>query len=108
MKARRIRKGFSLLELIAVITLIGIVAAVAMYRLNGVNKDAAGDKVASENVALIQSAVERYAFDNGGSFPADTAALVSGGYLATDPNDNPPHSGGSFSIDGSGKVTYTK
>ena len=101
MKARLNRKGFSLLEMIAVITLIGIVAAVTLYRLNGVNQNTARNNVANENVALIQAAVERYYFENG-SFPTDVGTLVPT-YLPSNPKA--PHPSGSYSIS-SGIVSY--
>ena len=101
MKARLNRKGFSLLEMIAVITLIGIVAAVTLYRLNGVNQNTARTNVANENVALIQAAVERYYFENG-SFPTDVGTLVPT-YLPSTPKA--PHASGSYAI-ADGIVSY--
>ena len=85
MKTRTRKKGFSLLELVAVVTLIGIVAAVTMYRLNGVDQTTAKNNVAKQNVNLLQTATERYAFDNGGAFPANAAALVTAGYMPAAP-----------------------
>ena len=84
MKTRNRKKGFSLLELVAVVTLIGIVAAVTMYRLNGVDQTTAKNNVAKQNTNLLQTATERYYFDNA-AYPASAAALVTGGYLAAAP-----------------------
>lgn len=98
------RKGFSLLELVAVVTLIGIVAAVTMYRLNSVDKATARQNVAAQNVNLLQSAVERYRFDNG-AFPANVTALVTGNYLPAQPKA--PDATGSYSINATtGVVSY--
>jgi prepilin-type N-terminal cleavage/methylation domain-containing protein len=98
------RKGFSLLELVAVVTLIGIVAAVTMYRLNSVDKTTAKANVASENVNLLQGAAERYRFDNG-SYAASITALVTAGYLPAYPKT--PDAAGAYAIDGNGIVTYS-
>lgn len=105
MRTRSKRKGFSLLELVAVVTLIGIVAAVTMYRLNSVDKATARQNVAAQNVNLLQSAVERYRFDNG-AFPANVTALVTGNYLPATPKA--PDATGSYAIDATtGVVSYS-
>lgn len=101
---KRPRNGFSLLELVAVVTLIGIVAAVTMYRLNSVDQATAKQNVAAQNVNLLQSAVERYRFDNG-AFPANVTALITGNYMPAQPKT--PHTGGAYAISGTGVVTYT-
>ena len=85
MKTRTRKKGFSLLELVAVVTLIGIVAAVTMYRLNSVDQTTAKNNVAKQNVNLLQTATERYYFDNS-AYPASAAALVAGGYMPSAPS----------------------
>ncbi len=92
---KRNRKAFSLLELVAVVTLIGIVAAVTMVRLNSVDQQTARDNVDSQNISLIQTAVERYRFDIG-SLPTNTGVLVSNNYLASTPES--PTDGGSYTI----------
>ena len=102
-RSRQERKAFSLLELVAVVTLIGIVAAVTMVRLNNVNQAGAQANVDQQNVALIQTAVERFNFDNG-SMPANVAALVTAGYLARAP-ESP--SGGTYAIAANGTVSIS-
>lgn len=104
---RRSKKmqGFSLLELVAVVTLIGIVAAVTMYRLNSVDQATAKQNVAAQNVNLLQTAVERYRFDLG-AYPTNSTVMVTAGYLPAQPKT--PHSGGSYTINGTtGVVTYS-
>ena len=84
MKHRMRSRGFSLLELVAVVTLIGIVAAVTMYRLNSVNQTTAKNNVAKQNVNLLQTATERHYFDLS-TYPANAAALVTAGYMPAAP-----------------------
>jgi len=77
-------RAFSLLELMAVITLIGVVAAVTMFRLNAVDRKAACETVIKQNVNLLQSAVERYRYERN-VFPAALEDLVNEGYLPNVP-----------------------
>src|SRR6185436_1101642 len=86
MRTRSKRRGFSLLELVAVVTLIGIVAAVTMYRLNSVDKKTASENVMKQNVNLLQTAVERYRFDKN-AFPSNLTDLVTAGFLPKYPTD---------------------
>lgn len=67
------RLGFSLLELIAVVTIIGVIASLIIPRLTA-SASVAREKTCFHNRAEINSAVEIYSVENG-SFPADIAAL---------------------------------
>ncbi len=71
MKTRKSNKkgGFSLLELLAVVTILGIIAAIIVPRVT-VSSDNAKTKVAAHHKATINAAVERY-YVNEGSWPAD-------------------------------------
>ena len=70
MKTRKGNKkgGFSLLELLAVVTILGIIAAIIVPRVT-VSSDNAKTKVAAHHKATINAAVERY-YVNEGSWPA--------------------------------------
>ncbi len=86
MSARPRSKAFSLLELMAVVTLIGVVAAVTMYRLNSVDMRAASETVMKQNVNQLQGAVERYRFDQN-EFPKSLTDLVPAGLVTSVPRE---------------------
>jgi len=71
MRLRRsdgIRPGFSLLELLAVVTLIGIIASLLVPRIQA-SSDSAKEKSCDHNRAELNSAIERFGITNG-NFPS--------------------------------------
>ncbi|MBX7168046.1 MAG: type II secretion system GspH family protein [Pirellulales bacterium] len=104
MKAQPKRSGFSLLELLAVVVILGIIAAVVVPRVT-VSSSTAKSKVNVHTAATLNSAIERYYIDNG-SWPANLAALVPTylpGGVPTNPVD-----GSAYGIDAtSHRVTGT-
>ena len=56
------RSGFSLMELLAVVTILGIIAAIIVPRVT-VSSDSAKQKVNAHNKATINAAVERWYVD---------------------------------------------
>jgi prepilin-type N-terminal cleavage/methylation domain-containing protein len=58
------KRGFSLLELLAVVTILGVIAAVVVPRIS-TSKTAAQVEVNKQNIAEINGAVERWYFDKG-------------------------------------------
>ena len=88
----RKRSGFSLMELLAVVTILGIIAAIIVPRVS-VSSDTAKSKVNLHSKATINSAVERWYVEKG-AWPAadlsdievDTNYFPSG--LPTNPVDN--------------------
>ena len=72
-RKKQIRKfrpfGFSLLELLAVVTILGIIAVVVIPRIT-VSASTAKKNADAQNKAEINSAVERWYFEKG-SWPAD-------------------------------------
>ncbi len=61
--------GFSLLELLAVVTILGIIAAIIVPRVT-LSSDTARQRVRDHHKATINSAVERYYINTGG-WPAN-------------------------------------
>ncbi|MBX3434113.1 MAG: prepilin-type N-terminal cleavage/methylation domain-containing protein [Pirellulales bacterium] len=70
------RRGFSLLELLAVVTIMGIIAAIIVPRVT-VSTTTAKQKVRDHHKATINAAVERYYMDTG-SWPNDNLADIAG------------------------------
>jgi general secretion pathway protein G len=69
------RHGFSLVELLAVVTILGIIAAIIVPRV-AVSSDTAKTKVNLHNRATINSAVERWYVEQG-SWPANDLSDIS-------------------------------
>src|SRR5688500_18244492 len=63
------RRGFSLLELLAVVTILGIIAVVVIPRIS-VSSTTAKTNAHNQNKSEINSAVERWYFSNG-TWPAN-------------------------------------
>jgi len=76
---RRTGRGFSLVELVIVIVIIGVIAAIAIPRVSR-GARGAGESALRSNLAILRSAIELYASEHDGKFPAsgstDAAAFA--------------------------------
>ncbi len=70
----RNRTAFSLMELLAVVTILGIIAAIIVPRV-AMSSDTAKAKVMAHHKATINSAVERYYVENGSWSAADLSDI---------------------------------
>ena len=71
---RKRRGGFSLLELLAVVTILGIIALVVIPRISTSSATAKAE-ANRQNKAEINSAVERWYFEKG-SYPLDNLSDI--------------------------------
>ena len=99
------RKGFMLLELIIVVAIIGILAAVAIPNLVSMTDEAKVAKIQSD-LSTIGTAMEVYHVKKGGTYPADLSVLAGdNGYLKEVPK--PPTGASAYTVGNKGKVTCT-
>src|SRR5215207_1992766 len=93
------RVGFSLMELLAVVTILGIIAAIIVPRVT-VSSDTAKQKVSAHNKATINAAVERWYIEKG-SWPATNLSDI-GADVNYFPDGIPtnPINGSAYAIDG--------
>ena len=82
---RRAAAGFTLIELVTVIALIGILAAIALpnYRVAILQSKEA---VLKEDLYRLRDLIDQYYLDKG-QYPATLEALVDDGYLRQLPKD---------------------
>ena len=84
-RRNRARTGFTLLELIIVISVIGILATIALPALKDVPRRAA-ESVLKSNLRTFRDLIDQYHGDKG-HYPPSLEALVDEGYLRTMPRD---------------------
>ena len=85
MKDRSTQDGFTLLELLVVMTIIGILAAIAVPALKD-SPQRAREAALKEDLFAMRSVIDQYHGDKG-SYPADLQVLVTDGYLRKIPVD---------------------
>lgn len=64
--------GFTLVELVIVVVILGILAAIAVPQVMGSRQDA-GEAGLRSTLSVVRAAVERYAAQHGAKYPAEVA-----------------------------------
>jgi len=72
MSSKGTRKGFTLIELIIVLVILGIIAAIAIPRLSSSSKNA-GEASLRANLVTLRNAIDWYYGEHNMKFPAATA-----------------------------------
>ena len=91
-----IERGFTLVELLIVIVILGILAGIVVFAVGNLTSSAKSNACATEKSTII-TADEAYKAQNGSY--TNTAGLVGAGLLKTTPLN--------YQIDTSGNVTLT-
>ena len=68
MQRKQKNQGFSLVELVIVVVIVGLLAAIAIPRFSR-GAAAAGDSALAGDLAVLRNAIEMYAAEHGGDFP---------------------------------------
>ena len=85
MRKKTCRTGFTLMELIIVVAVVGILATIALPALKDVPRRAA-EAVLQSNLHIFRDVIDQYHGDKG-HYPATLDALVESGYLRAIPRD---------------------
>jgi prepilin-type N-terminal cleavage/methylation domain-containing protein len=88
-------QGFTLVELLIVIVVLGILSGIVLFGVARFRSDATA-AACKADVATVNVAADAYDAQTG-SYPANVAALVSGGYLKSTPS-------GSYTFNGTTKT----
>lgn len=75
-------KGFTLIELIIVIAILGVLMSIVVAAINPVDKiNSANDAKVQSDISALNTAFEANAAGNNGTYAANIAALVTSGDL---------------------------
>jgi prepilin-type N-terminal cleavage/methylation domain-containing protein len=114
-RAREDQGGFTLIELMIVIIILGVLAGIVIFSVRGIT-DRGNVAACKADLSAITTAVEAYRTQNPGFPPDLVPSLTSGtnvflrwdsGFTGTTAADGPAGSTSSVHVGGSGTTTWT-
>lgn len=84
---RKTRKGFTLVEILIVVVILGILAAIVIPQFSNASEEAKTSSLAS-NLQSLRSQIELYKIKEG-AYPATLQALEDDGYMRDVPAKDP-------------------
>jgi len=102
----RNQKGFTLVELMVVVVIIGILVAIAIPVFRGVQATA-NRRTVEANLRTLDGAITMFRVENNNAVPASIGALVTGGYLVAAPSGPAPLAEGAYGITAAGRATVS-
>ncbi len=81
---RHNRSGFTLIEILIVVVILGILAAIVIPQFTDASQEA-GESSTKSQLQTVRSQIELYRVKNGGVPPAALDDLVTDGYIQQDP-----------------------
>jgi general secretion pathway protein G len=84
MVKRNVRRGFTLIEILIVVVILGILAAIVIPQFTNASQEAAESSVKSQ-LQTVRSQIELFRVRNNGNLPADFTDLL------TPPNGEDPY-----------------
>ena len=88
-EAKRGQRGFTLVELLVVVLILGVLAAVVVFSVGGITNRGKNASCVTE-VREVRTAIEAYKAQNNNTNPADLNALVTANLLETAPSAATP------------------
>lgn len=89
MHRTRSNKAFTLVEILIVVVILGILAAIVVPQFTNAANDARGGNLSTQ-LSTLQNSIELYAAQNNGAYPdlsADWDDMTTGNFIKDDPSN---------------------